>query len=244
MLRVFSILIFLLIAVKSFAAASTEKDSFFDEVKNESEVSYVSQSGNSDQKTFSGASKTILGIGRNKLTLDGNYTYGEAEEIRNAENWIAGLRYGYQIKETLKLFVGELVEANRFAGIDRRYNTDAGAQVRLYKSDNAVAKFEGGYRYTVEKRTTFEERKDSKGRFVITGERKITPTLKGKTNFEYLPNFTESEDYQMNWDSSLSFFISDALSLKMSYLWQFDNQPTEGKTQYDRITKTALVATF
>lgn len=212
--------------------------------KNESGVSLISQSGNSDQETFNGNSKTTLNYKSNEVVLGGAYTYGEALERRNSENWNINLRYGYQFTDVFQLFTGELVEADRFAGIKRRYNTDLGGNFRLYKSANALAKIEAGYRYTNEKRTDLEERKDSKGRLFLMGERKITETLKGQTSFEYLPNFTVSEDYQMNWDTSASFFISSNFSLKMSYLWRFDNQPTAGKVKYDRTTTTTLVATF
>lgn len=225
----------------TLAFAEEEKEK---KISNESEVSYVSQSGNSDQKTFSGETKTIYSLKKWEFSLGGMYTYGESFEIRNAENWNVEARSSYKLGKVYKVFAGELVEANRFAGVKRRYNHDLGTEIRLYKSKNASAKMEVGYRYTSEKRTDYEERKDSKGRAFLSANRQITKTLKGTTTFEYLPNFTESEDYQMNWDSNLSFFISKILSLKMSYLWQFDNQPTTGKTEYDRITKTSLVASF
>lgn len=214
--------------------------------KSEDEVSMVTTGGNTEVKTYVGKTNNSYTWGENIIALKGNYTYGEAGERRNIERWDALLKYDRVLEKKMSLFVSELIEANRFAGIDRRYNTDVGMKYTLIKNEYNETSAEAGYRYTFEKQYNngAPDNNDSKGRLFVETNHKFNKIVSGKLWVEYLPNFTDTEDYLINIEPSFSVVLTSLLSLKISYLWNYDNEPVLGNGKHDYTYTTGLLAKF
>jgi len=218
--------------------------------KQESEVSLLSVSGNSDLKSYNLRQLSTLSFKAHELTLKGLYTNGENQGVRSAENWIISLRYGHELSEKVTLFASPSVESNRFAGLDKRYNADLGAKYFFLKKTEHELLSEAGYRYTVEKkfnRTTGQEvpdQKDQRARLYVEDKYQINPYVSSLVTCEYIPNFTESNDWLLNAQTSLMTKVNSFLHLKVSHQWNYDNMPAAGSVKMDRTFSTSLLASF
>ncbi|WP_052590548.1 DUF481 domain-containing protein [Halobacteriovorax marinus] len=219
--------------------------SSFAQFKSEDSASVNITGGNTDLKTYTFKSDNSYTVEKSVYRAHGSYHYGESDSVRSAENWDFGLRYDYNFLPTTGMYVGELIEADRFAGYDRRYNTDLGLTHIFYKSDSATFLAEAGLRYAIEKPLdNSEDKKDFKGRIYTEITEKLQDNLKGKFWIEYLPNFSESKDYLVNLEPSLIITLTKTFSMKTAYLWKYDNEPPTGKSKYDHNYTLSLLANF
>jgi putative salt-induced outer membrane protein len=230
----------LLIALFAFSPAAKAQ------FKSEESLAINLTGGNADLKTYNLSSKNSYTFDPHKFTLNGLYLYGESNSVRSAENWSFGLRYDYSFTAKISLYFGELVESDRFAGVSRRYNSDLGGVYSFIKEDTKTFFTEVGLRYTIEKPSddTQADRKDFKGRIYFEGTNRFREGLTGKFWIEYLPNFTVSEDYLVNFEPSLTFTLSESFSLKSSYLWKYDNLPIPENRKHDYQYQLTLIAQF
>ena len=202
--------------------------------------------GNTDLKTYALKSVNAYKWTKHSLGLNGLYNYGESDKERSAENWNLGLRYDFIFSDKVSLYFGELLEADRFAGVKRRYNTDLGAKYTFINTDKTKLFAELGYRYTIEESTdtTAADRKDSKGRAYLETSRVFKKDLTGKFWVEYLPNFSNSDDFLINLEPSIIVALSSTFSMKSAYLWKYDNSPNAGNGKHDYNYTLSLIANF
>lgn len=212
----------------------------------EDEASVIITGGNTNVKTYSLKSINQYKWKKNTLTLKGSYTYGETDDVTSIEKWDVFLGYERAFNDKLSLYAAELIEAHRYAGYRRRYNSDAGLKWTYYKTEQTNAFFEGGYRYTVEEKTdrSIEYDHDSKGRLYTSIEHKFKDYLTGSFWMEYLPNFTDGNDYLVNFSPALLVRLSKIFSIKMAYLWNYDNEPAPGNRRHDYTYTMGLIAKF
>jgi len=212
----------------------------------EDEVALLSTSGNTDVKTYDVKSKNSYEWGKNLLSSKGVYTYGETDGKSSAEQWNISLRYDRSYSEKMAVFIAEQIEANRFAGYARRYNSDLGLKRTLVKSDKSTGTAELGLRYVVEEKLARNLKNDEKSnaRAFVEYARKLKDDLEIKVFIEYIQSFEQSEDYLVNAEPSLNVHFSKMFSLKMAYLINYDNDPVKGNKKQDTKYTTALLATF
>jgi putative salt-induced outer membrane protein len=232
--------------MKLFLILSVIASSAFAEFKSEDSATVNLTGGNADLKTYNFSSKNSYKKDKSEVKLTGAYNYGESNDVRSAENWNVGLRYDYSFNDKMSAFLGEIVEADRFAGIERRYNTDLGLKYIFTKTDRTNFFAELGYRYTKEESTdaSIKDRDDQKARAYAEISRKFKDYLTGKYWIEYIPNFSESDDFLINMEPSLIVTLSKVFSLKSAYLWKYDNEPTPGNGKHDYNYTLSLIANF
>lgn len=234
----------------------------FSEWKTATEAGYVMQNGNTVQNNTYARTKWEKEAGKNKYTLEGEYinSNGEVivnnakETVRLAESAKAGTRYTRKISEKTGFFAGLLWEKNRFAGFDERYSAETGLLYKIYKKENSYLNSELGYRF----RKQYEylvgpdkgpDTESNFGRLYFEYGRNLSETSVFKFWVENLYDFSDSENYEMNYEASLDvavgeFFSSEKparVSLSFAYKGMYDNVPAaDGLKRYDSIFTTAL----
>ncbi|HXH31804.1 MAG TPA: DUF481 domain-containing protein [Bacteriovoracaceae bacterium] len=213
---------------------------------NESELSSIRTGGNSEVLTTNTKTLNTYLWNLNQLRMGGHYTYGEANTDVSARNWDINSRYERELSPRVSAVVGEVVEGNRFIGIKSRYNSDLGLKYYSLKTDLKNFFTELSYRYSVEDRfAPLPNSYDNKGRFYNEYNHKYSETLQYRFWLEIIPNFTDSRDYLVNGEASLTTILTSMFSLKLAYLGMYDNRPAfEGFENYDFTTSTSLVAKF
>lgn len=212
---------------------------------NESELGILIAKGNSDSESFN--AKTQAGMtwaDVNTLKLSGRYLQTKTRDIENARFWSAGLRYDRAINARLGFYLGELVESDKYAGYNQKYNSDIGAKYSLIKDPKFIWDAEAGYRYTLEKLLIGEEKKLHYLRGYTEATKLWSESVSTKLWFEYLPNLTVASDYQMNSELSITAALNNMFAIKTGYLLRYDNLPNPGAAKTDTLLTTALVAKF
>lgn len=216
------------------------------QLTHESEIATVTTGGNSRVETYNFKTDNKFEQRIYTQNFGGYYTYGEANNNVSARDW----NINYQLEQLLSpktsVFVGEVIEGFRFRGIKARYNSDIGVKYFFQKSDLRKFYTEYGYRYTIEDRYSPEENQyESKGRLYLEYDHKPRESFSYKLWAEYLPNFTNTEDYIVNFEASITSILTSVFSLKLSYRGLYDDQPAfEGNKNFDYTYTTSLVAKF
>ena len=201
--------------------------------------------GNSDLETYVLESKNNYQTEKRTYSLDAKYSYGKSSEEVTLDNWSALIGVEQVINKKLSAFLKQEFESDLVANIKFRSNSDIGLKYYFLKTDKNNLNFDIGYRYTSEEKS-FSSDKESfnKGKVRITYKTNIDKKVKVETFYEYLPNFTESDDYQMNASISLITKTISFLSIKTSLDWKFDNKPAENQKKDDTALNLSFIADF
>lgn len=216
----------------------------FAQFAHESELGIVVTGGNTEFQVYNGKVTNTYKKDKNTYTLGGHYMYGTSFEVENSRNWDINTKYERKISKKLGGYVGIVYEGDEFAGIRNRLNGDLGAAYHLYDNDKYSLSSELGYRYRREKNVTGTVLNQSQGRLYAIGKKKTSNNWSFQTWMEYLPNFTDSEDWQLNFEPSFNFNFHSNLALKWGYLGKYDNQPVNGNKKFDFTYITSLIAKF
>ncbi|RYZ85117.1 MAG: DUF481 domain-containing protein [Proteobacteria bacterium] len=231
----------LLVALMPLLIASAWAE---DGLKNESELGYVLTSGNTKVSTLTVKEKSAYTLGLNTIAFTGSYLTSKNQGVTSAKNWNLGLRLERALSERFSIFIGQAVLGDRFQQIKQRYNSDLGGKYFIMKEDTLNWFAELGYRFTKENATVMS-RNFHYIRAYTEIEKKWNESVSTKYWIEYLPNFTESEDYLINTELSLNAMLNSVFSVKTGYLVRFDGQPAAGVPEKtDTVFTTALVAKF
>lgn len=230
---------FFFLAALLFSASAMAK------LSHESELSIVNSGGNSDLQAYNGQTKNKYQFEKNSLAFGGHYTYGEANNSLSARNWDVNTKYEFGLSEDFSAIVGEIIEGNNFQDVKARYNSDLGARYSVIKNDVQAWFFELAYRYTAEDRFVSENVYQHKARTYTEWGYKYSETLQWKVWLEYVPNFSDGQDWMMTGEASMTAILTSTFSLKVAYKGLYDNLPANPTLKtYDYITTTSLVAKF
>lgn len=214
--------------------------------KNESELSEVLISGNTDSQSTSLKQKTSFTFSNlNTIVGSGRYLMTQSNGTTTARAWDATGRYERALTNYWSLYTSYGAESDIFAGYIQRDNFDLGAKYYFIKRDNENLIGEVGYRNQHSYLVPGINRTENLGRIFSEYSKKFSKTSEGKIYVEYLPNFTNSKAYQLNAEPSLSAAISSIFSVKMSYLMKYQGVVPAGLREHlDTTYSTALVANW
>jgi putative salt-induced outer membrane protein len=226
---------------------------------NETEVSVVALAGNAESTTYSGKQATSYTVDLNKVALAGRYqqvfasppSLGARVSQETARNWLLSLRYERELSGEFSIFAQQSAESDVFAGFNQRYSSDLGLKHLILKDDLTYWFSEVGYRYTSEFRVatpTTNANTDVRlhfARLYTKASRKLSEGVSADLWIEYLPNFTESNDWMANSEVSITSQLSSMFSLKTAYLVRYRNTLVANARDYsDRAFTTAIVAKY
>ncbi len=216
------------------------------EFTNKTEGGLVITSGNSRTQSIQGKHLSVYHWDSNDLSLKSSFLKGKSDGVLNAKKWDASLRYERTFTEFFSGFLSQGVESDRFAGYQQRFNSDVGPKYFFIKEQNDWNWFgEGGYRYSRERRTNGSKSNSTKGRLYTEVAKKWGTGSSSKLWLEYVPNFSNSNDWLFNSEFSTEAALGSILSLRVAYLLKYDNQPDSvDKKKADSTLTTSLVASY
>jgi putative salt-induced outer membrane protein len=228
-------------------------------VSTEAGLSVIRTGGNTEVETYNLKSKSVKAWDKRSLTFGGHYTLAtqvekdtNGSDVKNesARDWDAYARYDEVLSAKLNGFFQAQYEGNEFAGFKQRNNYDLGAKYTLTKTDKVNFFAEAALRFTEEKALNRDEDgddvfNDTKGVIYTEYSKVVSKTLNWKFWVQYVPNFTRSEDYQINFEPSFNVTLTDMFSLNMAYTGRYDNELNEGvEKRLDWTHTTSLIAKF
>ncbi|MBK24489.1 MAG: hypothetical protein CME70_10880 [Halobacteriovorax sp.] len=218
--------------------------SAFAQYSNESELTVIVNGGNTEQETWNAKTLNTYTKEKNTFKLGGHYSYGKADEELNTRNWDINARYERALNNKWSAFAAAQLEEDFFASLDYRWNYDLGGIYNFFKTDKHKLHAEAGYRRTLESDLAGRKTNGSKLRLYSEYTRQHNESLFFKFWVEALPNLSESDDWQLNFEPSLNFTMSKMFTLKVGYLHKYDNEPALGAKNSDYQYTTSLIAKF
>lgn len=255
--KVILILSSIFIGHAAFSEEKVEEPSF--KFTNESEVSLIQTGGNSNVETYNGKTLSKFDKKKSVYSVSGHYTVafykttdddGDSVKAESARNWSAQGKYERKLSDRFNGFTAVLYEGDEFSGFKQRENIDIGGKYSIIKSDKINSSIEVGGRYTIEKNVERNEDDEdifnySKARIYLEHSQVYSEALTWKFWIEYLPNFTDGDDYLVNYEPSLTLLLSSTFSLKTAYNVTYDNVPNlEDNDKRDYKFTTSLLARF
>ncbi len=237
-----NLVLFLLPVLLIAAVAGAEEKKW----KDEAELSSVNTGGNSNVATFS--AKNLLTYGFSEK-LEGSWKAAamnsKSEGVRSAENYMTELRGDYLFSQH---FFGGLAvgwNKNKFAGIDARYYGGPFAGYKFLVGPKHFLRGEVGLDYVSEEYTDKTENDFLRGRLFGAYQFHFTELNKFKQSVEYLHDFDDADNYNVNTETALITLLSQNFSLKTSYEIKFDNKPVPaGLKKTDTILAVSLLVNF
>jgi putative salt-induced outer membrane protein len=215
---------------------------------NETGLSVVSTSGNTDSLSLAGKNDM-------KYKFSDRWTgswvvgaiYNETSGVKEAERYFTDLRADYSISERWYAYGLGTWLRDEFAGYDNRIAIGPGVGHRFLIGPKHFLSGEGGLNYAYEDYTDPAEgdEKFLEGRLYGIYEWAITGKTKFSQGLEYLQSLSHGSTWKLNSETAFTATITEIIALKVSYSVFYNNNPrpsTLDKT--DAIFATSLVVTY
>lgn len=209
---------------------------------NETELSYVDTSGNTEVTILS-AKNLLTYKFSDKLNTDweAGALYAESDDVKNSERYYTELKLNYLFTEKFYTSLIAGWEEDEFAGIDAKYYIGPALGYKFLIGPKHFFLAEAGVDYVKEEYTDDTDDDFARGRVFTEYEYAFTEKNKFSQSVEYLSNVDDSEDYDVISETSLISSLSDSLSLKITYEIKYDNVPVPETLEYK---DTALIVTL
>jgi len=230
--------------VLAFALPLSAQDAVAPVTSFTADFGYVAVSGNTQTTTLSVGERWTRKSGR--LTLEQNFGIirGSLGGVENTNLLRAGVRAEYTIGGYFSWFAVGGFDRNPFAGIERRFEEQAGLQFRPVANPSDTLRFEGGASATQQTSVDGTQLNFPAARAAGTWRHQFSTTAYFVQSVELLPNLQDGEDYRVNTESLIIAPISKRIALRLAYLIRFDNVPEPTFQKTDRLFTTALQVTF
>ena len=236
------LIVTLLICLVSAGAYAEEKSKWADQA----ELSFVDTGGNTDVTNL--AAKNLLKytfsedlVGSWKLAA----LYGKTDGVKTAESYATELRTDYSYTDRIYFAgIGGWFK-DKFAGIKSRYYIGPAVGYKYLTGPKHFLTGEGGLNYVKEEYIDETDSSYLQGRLFGIYEYAFTEKNRFSQSLEFLYDFEDSDNYNINSETAVISALSDYFSLKASYLIKYDNEPVPATlNDTDTILSVALVANF
>lgn len=173
------------------------------------------------------------------------------------ENYQGKLRYDRFVSERVSLFLSFSGRRDRFQGLDARLNLDPGLAYYFIVEEKQRLWAELGYdlQYDVRRDeaialaaiegTDLEKTKTRhSARGFLGYHTNVNEHVSFDTGAELLVGIPSTENWRLNWDTSLTAALDTRFSLGASFNLRYDNNPLPGVEELDTITAMNLICTL
>ena len=134
---------------------------------------------------------------------------------------------------------------DEFAGIDSQYYLGPGVGYQFLAGPKHYLVGEAGFNYVKEEYIDNTDKDYLEGRAFAKYEYAFTEKNRFSQSLEFLYDFDDSDNYNVNSETALISALSDYLSLKASYVIKYDHKPVPSTLEdTDTILAVALVVNF
>lgn len=213
----------------------------------ETEASLVQVRGTVESETYSIKEKVLFNItSHDEVSSKGRYVTTNQAQETTALSWDFSLRYRHLFNPTWSGFAQKSAESNPFSGYKLRDLNDIGLRFEFIKNKTSEWFSEFGFRYRVNQATDTPQTVSSlNGRLYFEIKEKLNENTKARFWIEYSPNFTNSVDWLLNLEPSLTSTVYKNISLRVSYLIKYQNlRVPPDILQKDTTLTTAFVLDF
>jgi putative salt-induced outer membrane protein len=243
-----TMVIFSLIGTVGMAYAQDQSPIEEKRLSNETSISIVNTTGNTDTLSFAGKNDM-------KYQFNEKWTgswvvgaiYNETDNKKETERYFTDFRADYIITDRWYAYgLGSWFQ-DKFSGFDNRIGLGPGLGYHFWMGPRHFLLLEGGLNYTYEDYAadTEDNEQFAEGRLFGKYEWMFTEKTKFSQGIEYLQSFKDGKTWKINSESALITAITDILALKISYSVLYNNDPRPNDIKNtDTILATSLVIGF
>ncbi len=224
--------------VPAMAAAQDEADP----VEFTIDAGFASTSGNANITTINAGQAFSYTAGKFVLSQSFDVLFNETDDSTTAEQYKGNVRGDRKFgqAERFSVFLDLRGQRDRFAGISRRFEEALGVSWKvLDKPKNAVA-LEGAATLVQQRGTDGMDKNFPAALLAARYLHSFTEDATFHLNGEFIPNFDDGDDYRLNGEAKLLAPITGTISLSLSYLIRYDNQPETGFKKTDRFFTSGI----
>jgi len=215
----------------------------------ESELGIVIVGGNNKSQTINSKHKSQAIRQKNSIKINVRYLTNSQKDAQPTRVWSSALRFDRKHTKQLGSYLGILGEGDQAAGYDYRTGAELGSRLNFLKDKNGSSlNGELGYRFIYEKSADNSNPADTRSHFLRiynSWERIWNDNFLSNIWLEVLPDISDFDNLQINFESSISVVLTKKFSLKLAYLLKFDRSPPIADIEkYDFLYTTTLVAKF
>ena len=210
--------------------------------------------GNAETTTFSNAAGATRQTKRDKINLYFTSVYANAETLNastgetisaSTANAIrGGTRYEVNINDKLFTFGFVDLEFDEFQALDLRNVIGGGLGYHIVKNERTAFDFFGGASYNQE---FFQNDITRRSAEIVAGET-FSYQLNGRTSFNerfaFYPNMTDTGEFRMQFDSTLTTDIFKWLGWNLTFSDRFLSNPVPGRQKNDVLLTTGVRMIF
>lgn len=234
---------FLLLGAPGRAAAQAA-DTTVHPLKGSIDLGLVAASGNTDLTTFSFGEKLEYAKARWTVLQLAKMVYGQTDGVESANEYFVSAQPAYILSERWKAYLLGSWDRNTFIGISERWQEGVGLSFAAVHGPRHFLDLDGGFSFFQQDFTNGTSASFPTLRGQVSYKFAFTAKAYVQNIFVYLPNLEDGHDYRMNDELSLVAPVAGRLSLKASYLLQYQNAPQPGFGTTDNLYTTGLQVTF
>lgn len=173
------------------------------------------------------------------------------------ENYQGKLRYDRYVSNDVSVFLSLSGRRDRFQGLDARLNLDPGLAYYFVQLEKQRLWAELGYDYQYDLRTA-DAIELAADQGTILGKTKARHSARGflgyhtsvndnvsfDTGAEVLLGIPKTENWRLNWLSSLTAALDSRFSLGATFNLRYDHNPLPGVEKLDTVTSMNLICTL
>jgi len=240
--------IFCIIGLADFSYADEQKTKEEKRFSNETSLSVVDTTGNTDTLSIAGknemkykfsekwAASWVLGV-----------LYNETNGDKEAERYYTNLRTDYTITDRWYTYALGSWFRDEFSGFDNRFAIGPGVGYKFLTGPKHFLLGEGGPNYAYEDYTDPDEddQQFMEGRLFGKYEWAFIEKTKFSQELTYLQSFKDTSTWRLVSETALITAITDILALKVSYQVLYNNDPRPSDLdKTDTVFATSLVISY
>ncbi len=195
-------------------------------------------SGNTRSNTFNSSGKFQARSKKQRLYLEGKFSYGESEGDENERNWLTGAKYDYFWTDKLYSYLRPFAEYDKFQDLDLRFITSAGPGYQFIDTETTSLFAELGPAYFYEDYDNGDDKEYLAARWAAGVKFHI---IRKKIIFFHLHEFyydlTSNEGAFLRTEQGVRLALVENFYLNFQVDYNYKSDPPDGKKSSD----TALV---
>jgi putative salt-induced outer membrane protein len=206
-------------------------------------LSYVRNTGNSDNSTIGAALKAVHQQERWKASVAASLIRATDHDVKTAERLDAALRAERSLGARFSVYGQSTYLRNLFAGIDGQEALEGGGLYKLALGPTHFLSASASLSHVWEQRVAPEPNQSFLGaRGALAYKWHISANADFTEDLDYLQSFEHSDDWRLGSKAAITASISRVLSLKLSHLLLRYNRPVPGKEKTDTTVLASIVA--
>ena len=203
--------------------------------------------GNTDSDNYTAGMKLSYDNNQSYLMWgELNFTYGEANNVKNANKTYSHIRYIHKLEKNLDWEAFVQSQSNEFTKVDERFLTGAGIRIHLDKEYYGDLYFGLGMFYEyINYSTDIDERENNaRANIYLAYKKEFTKDSQLSYVAYYQPKFGDISDYIITNALELKILIYEKLYISFTVSYNKDSKPAIDVKKIDFSQRTAFIYKF